>query len=52
MRHEGYGIVEPEGLPVEFERLEEVRMVSACGSCADVDIELAFMSHNQMELAL
>lgn len=52
LRHEGYGIAEPEGLPIEVERLDEVKMVSACGKCADLDLELALLSRKQMELML
>lgn len=50
-RHEGYGII-PDDLPIEIEKDPEVKMVSACGQCSDLDIELAIAISRQMELAL
>lgn len=52
LRHEAYGIINPEALPIEVQTADEVRMVSACAKCSDFDLEFALLSRKQMELTL
>lgn len=52
LRHEAYGIIDPEALPIEVQVADDVRRVSACASCSDFDIEFAILSRKQMELPL
>ncbi len=55
LRHEGYGIVEPELLPLRYVDLEP-RVVSACGYCRLPDTDMALLavirSSQQMSLPL
>ena len=52
-RHEGYGIVEPDNLPVRFHRAEP-RFVSCCATCASeaIDDVLTLLSSPQLSLSL
>ena len=52
-RHEGYGIVEPENLPIRFHRAEP-RFVSCCATCASAAIDdvLTLLSSPQLSLSL
>ena len=52
-RHEGYGIREPENLPIRFHRAEP-RHVSCCATCASAAIDdvLDILSSPQLSLPL
>ena len=52
-RHEGYGIVEPDNLPVRFHRAEP-RFVSCCATCASAAIDdvLTLLASPQLSLPL
>lgn len=52
LRHEAYGIINPDKLAIQVEELPEVRQVSACAACTAFDLEFALISRKQMELPL
>ena len=51
LRHEGYGIEEPENLPVEFQHLPP-RLVTACGTCASDALDGAILQLFTPQLSL
>jgi hypothetical protein len=52
-RPEGYGIEELQSLPLEFHSLPELKLVTACPECKDIDPELALAGKwIQLEIVL